>query len=55
MLNRDDALRLWHEHNHEDSLLRHALSVEASMAAAVLSVVDSPQEAPQGHAPRHGR
>jgi predicted hydrolase (HD superfamily) len=31
MLNRDDALRLWHEHNHEDSLLRHALSVEAAM------------------------
>jgi putative nucleotidyltransferase with HDIG domain len=31
MLNRDEALRLWREHNHEDSLLRHALSVEAAM------------------------
>lgn len=31
MLDREGALALWREHNHEDSLFRHALSVEAAM------------------------
>lgn len=31
MLNRDEAIRLWREYNKEDSLYRHALSVEAVM------------------------
>lgn len=31
MQTRDEALALWREHNDDDSLLRHALSVEACM------------------------
>lgn len=31
MISRDDALRLWREQNDDDSLYRHALSVEAAM------------------------
>ncbi len=30
-MNRDEALRVWREHNSEDSLFRHALAVEAAM------------------------
>lgn len=29
--NRDEALKLWHEHNHQESLLHHAYAVEAAM------------------------
>ena len=31
MLDRDAALALWRQYNDDDSLLRHALSVEAAM------------------------
>jgi putative nucleotidyltransferase with HDIG domain len=31
MLDRDAAVRLWREHNTDESLFRHALSVEAAM------------------------
>ena len=30
-MDRESALALWKEHNTDDSLLRHALSVEAAM------------------------
>jgi len=43
MLNRDDALRLWHEHNHEDSLLRHAFSVEAAMRHFAVKYGEDPE------------
>lgn len=31
MLNRDDAVRLWRTYNQDESLFRHALSVEAAL------------------------
>ena len=31
MLNRDEAVRLWRTYNQDDSLFRHALSVEAAL------------------------
>lgn len=31
MLNRDEAIRLWRTYNQDDSLFRHALSVEAAL------------------------
>ncbi|HOI22778.1 MAG TPA: hydrolase, partial [Spirochaetales bacterium] len=30
-MNRDEAIALWRKYNDEDSLYRHALSVEAAM------------------------
>lgn len=41
-MDRETALALWHEHNNDPSLLRHALSVEAAMRHFALKEGEDP-------------
>ncbi|MBL8968315.1 MAG: HD domain-containing protein [Spirochaetaceae bacterium] len=43
MQSRDEAIRLWREHNTDDSLFRHALSVEAAMRHFALKRGEDPE------------
>jgi putative nucleotidyltransferase with HDIG domain len=43
MMNRDEAVRLWRNYNQDESLFRHALSVEAAMRHFALSHGEDPE------------
>jgi len=43
MQSRDEAIRLWREHNKDESLFRHALSVEAAMRHFAAKAGEDPE------------
>jgi len=43
MQSRDEAIALWREHNKDESLFRHALSVEATMRRFALKASENPE------------
>jgi len=43
MISRDEAIRLWREQNDDDSLYRHALSVEAAMRHFAVKKGEDPE------------
>lgn len=43
MHNREEAIRLWREHNQDESLFRHALSVEAALRHFAIKYGEDPE------------